>query len=45
MLSFFKYSPRGATKSVGMADDVAREVKASRHKILLDLQKEISLGK
>ena len=41
----FKYSPRGATKSVGMADDVAREVKASRHKILLDLQKEISLGK
>ena len=41
----FKYSPRGATKSVGMADDVAREVKASRHKILLDLQKQISLGK
>lgn len=41
----FKYSPRSLAKSVDMTDDVAKEVKVKRHKILLDLQKKISLEK
>lgn len=41
----FKYSPRSLAKSVDMDDDVLKEVKVKRHKILLDLQKKISLGK
>jgi len=39
----FKYSPRRAAKSFELADDVSKDVKAKRHKILLDLQKKISL--
>jgi len=41
----FKYSPRGAAKSSELADDVSKDIKVKRHKILLDLQKKISLGK
>jgi len=37
----FKYSPRFRAKSAKSADDVSSEVKAKRHKILLDLQKKI----
>ncbi len=40
----FKYSRRRAAKSFELADDVAKDVKAKRHKILLDLQKKISMG-
>lgn len=40
----FKYSPRRAAKSFELADDVPEDVKVKRHKILLDLQKKISLG-
>lgn len=40
----FKYSPRPPAKSAELADDVPQEVKARRHKILLDLQKKISRG-
>jgi len=38
----FKYSPRPNTKAQGVADDVAQATKEARHKVLLDLQKEIS---
>ena len=41
----FKYSPRPKTKALVMQDDVSREEKERRHKILLDLQKEIALKK
>ena len=41
----FKYSPRSAAKSFDLADDVPGDVKVKRHKILLDLQKKVSLGK
>jgi len=41
----FKYSPRGAAKSSELADDVLKDIKVKRHKILLDLQKKISLEK
>jgi len=40
----FKYSPRKPAKSFELADDVPKDVKIKRHKILLDLQKKISLG-
>ncbi|MBU2045029.1 MAG: MiaB/RimO family radical SAM methylthiotransferase [Candidatus Omnitrophica bacterium] len=41
----FKYSPRPRAKSSKMVDDVSDELKVKRHKILLDLQKKISLNK
>ena len=41
----FKYSPRLRAKSAELTDDVSGEIKAKRHKILLDLQKKISLKK
>ena len=41
----FKYSPRFRAKSAKMKDNVSPEVKARRHKVLLDLQKKISLSK
>ncbi len=41
----FKYSPRKAAKSFDLIDDVLKDVKIKRHKVLLDLQKKISLGK
>ena len=41
----FKYSPRLRAKSAKLDDDVPEKAKAKRHKILLDMQKEISLSK
>ena len=41
----FKYSPRPPAKSSFLGDDVSKEVKRDRHKILLDLQKGISKKK
>ncbi len=41
----FKYSPRPRAKSAAMKDDVSEEAKAKRHRILLNLQKQISLSK
>jgi len=38
----FKYSPRPGTKSANIADDVSQNIKAKRHRVLLDLQKDIS---
>ncbi|MBL7085351.1 MAG: radical SAM protein, partial [Candidatus Omnitrophica bacterium] len=38
----FKYSPRPPAKSAFMKDNVPREIKERRHKMLLDLQKKIS---
>ena len=38
----FKYSPRPPAKSALMKDDVPRETKERRHKILLDLQKRLA---
>lgn len=38
----FKYSPRPNTKAAEIEDDVPLNKKKQRHKILLDLQKEIS---
>ncbi|MBU1524430.1 MAG: tRNA (N6-isopentenyl adenosine(37)-C2)-methylthiotransferase MiaB, partial [Candidatus Omnitrophica bacterium] len=40
----FKYSPRPRTEAAKLDDDVTKEIKERRHKILLDLQKQISLG-
>jgi tRNA-2-methylthio-N6-dimethylallyladenosine synthase len=40
----FKYSIRTKTKAAELADDVVEEEKKRRHRILLDLQKEISTG-
>ncbi|MCQ9206139.1 MAG: MiaB/RimO family radical SAM methylthiotransferase [Omnitrophica bacterium] len=40
----FKYSPRSRAQSAKITDDVSEEVKKKRHRILLDLQKKISLG-
>ena len=40
----FKYSPRPNTKAAELKDDVSKEDKERRHKILLDLQKKISLS-
>jgi tRNA-2-methylthio-N6-dimethylallyladenosine synthase len=41
----FKYSPRPHTKAAQMQDDVPLAEKESRHRIILDLQKEISTKK
>lgn len=41
----FKYSPRPHTQAESLKDDVPRIEKERRHKILLDLQKEISKKK
>ncbi len=38
----FKYSPRPHTEALSLDDNVSLAVKEKRHKILLDLQKEIS---
>ncbi|MDP1853980.1 MAG: tRNA (N6-isopentenyl adenosine(37)-C2)-methylthiotransferase MiaB [Candidatus Omnitrophota bacterium] len=38
----FKYSPRPKTKAAAMPDDVPKDVKEKRHKILLDMQRKIS---
>ena len=40
----FKYSPRMRAESTKLTDDVLRETKERRHRILLDLQKKISKG-
>jgi len=40
----FKYSPRPPAESSKIKDDVPKNVKEERHKILLDLQKKISLS-
>jgi len=40
----FKYSPRPHTAAFFMKDDVSLDEKKRRHKILLDLQKRISLN-
>jgi tRNA-2-methylthio-N6-dimethylallyladenosine synthase len=41
----FKYSPRTRAQSAKVDDDIPETVKAQRHKVLLDLQKSISLSK
>jgi len=41
----FKYSPRPHTKASEMIDDIPMEVKKNRHKVLLELQKNISREK
>ena len=41
----FKYSPRPGTEASRMADDVSEGIKKERHKILLDLQKDLSRRK
>jgi tRNA-2-methylthio-N6-dimethylallyladenosine synthase len=41
----FKYSPRPHTGAAKMEDDVSTPEKIRRHKILLDLQREIAKGK
>jgi len=41
----FKYSVRPNTAAAKMADDIAKEEKERRHKIILDLQREISNAK
>ncbi|UCD55734.1 MAG: tRNA (N6-isopentenyl adenosine(37)-C2)-methylthiotransferase MiaB [Candidatus Omnitrophota bacterium] len=41
MAYIFKYSPRTGTEAAKLADDVPADVKGKRHKILLDLQREI----
>ncbi len=41
----FKYSPRPHTKAANLVDNVSIEIKKERHKILLDLQKQISKSK
>jgi len=38
----FKYSPRPQTQAENFVDDVAKEEKERRHKLILDLQKSIS---
>ncbi|MCK9604654.1 MAG: tRNA (N6-isopentenyl adenosine(37)-C2)-methylthiotransferase MiaB, partial [Candidatus Omnitrophica bacterium] len=38
----FKYSPRPDTGAAKLPDDVAKEEKEKRHKLILDLQKGIS---
>jgi len=38
----FKYSARPGTEAAKMADDVSRKEKERRHKLVLDLQKQIS---
>ena len=41
----FKYSPRMHTASSKLKDDIFDDIKSKRHKILLDLQRKISLAK
>lgn len=41
----FKYSSRPGTKAAGLNGDVPEDIKRKRHKILLDLQKDISKKK
>jgi tRNA-2-methylthio-N6-dimethylallyladenosine synthase len=41
----FKYSPRPNTEAARFPDDVQQQEKEKRHKIILDLQKEISRKK
>lgn len=41
----FKYSPRMRAESTKLTDDVLKETKERRHRILLDLQRKISLEK
>ena len=41
----FKYSPRPGTGAARMPDDIPIKEKKRRHKIILELQKEISKGK
>lgn len=41
----FKYSPRPHTTAAGMPDDVAKEEKERRHRLVLELQKKISMDK
>lgn len=41
----FKYSPRPHTGAENLADNVPKEEKERRHKIILDLQKNISINK
>ena len=38
----FKYSPRPNTRAAALRDDVTKEEKERRHKVLLELQKKIS---
>ncbi|MFH0790850.1 MAG: tRNA (N6-isopentenyl adenosine(37)-C2)-methylthiotransferase MiaB [Candidatus Omnitrophota bacterium] len=38
----FKYSPRPNTEALKLEDDVSKEEKERRHRIILDLQREIS---
>jgi tRNA-2-methylthio-N6-dimethylallyladenosine synthase len=38
----FKYSPRPHTEAAKMSDDVARQEKERRHRLILELQKKIS---
>lgn len=38
----FKYSPRPQTKAMALPDDVSKAEKERRHKLILDLQREIS---
>ena len=41
----FKYSPRPHTQAQKLVDDVAKKDKEKRHKLILELQKEISRKK
>ena len=41
----FKYSPRPQSEAFGWMDDVSKEEKERRHKLILDLQRKISKGK
>lgn len=41
----FKYSPRPGTAAAKIDDDVSRQEKERRHKLILDLQKDISKRK
>jgi len=41
----FKYSPRPHTAAAGLSDDVPKEEKERRHRLILELQKKISRGK
>jgi len=41
----FKYSPRPGTEAAKLKDDVPKAIKERRHKVLLDLQKDISMSR
>jgi tRNA-2-methylthio-N6-dimethylallyladenosine synthase len=45
MAYIFKYSPRPGTEASKMHDDVPEKAKKERHKIVLDLQRNISKRK